>query len=77
MLLGYDANPERAEKLAEFLEAPLPPALSESFRAELAEVRAEVVLLADVARLFVRSPAAFQLNPTRGDHSAALLGSLL
>jgi acetyl/propionyl-CoA carboxylase alpha subunit/acetyl-CoA carboxylase carboxyltransferase component len=58
VLLGYDANPERAEKLAEFLEAPLPPTLSEAFRAELAEVRAEVVLLGDVARLFVRSPAA-------------------
>jgi len=58
VLLGYDANTERAEKLAEFLEAPLPAVLSESFRAELAEVRAEVVLLADVARLFVRSPAA-------------------
>ena len=58
VLLGYDANPERADRLAEFLEAPLLAALSDGFRAELAEVRHEVIALADVARLFVRSPAA-------------------
>jgi acetyl/propionyl-CoA carboxylase alpha subunit/acetyl-CoA carboxylase carboxyltransferase component len=58
VLLGYDADPGRADRLAAFLEAPLPDALSEGFRAELAEVRGDVVVLADVARLFVRSPAA-------------------
>jgi acetyl/propionyl-CoA carboxylase alpha subunit/acetyl-CoA carboxylase carboxyltransferase component/predicted transcriptional regulator len=58
VLLGYDANPDRADRLAEFLEAPLPEGLSDGFRAELAEVRHEVVALADVARLFVRSPGA-------------------
>jgi acetyl/propionyl-CoA carboxylase alpha subunit/acetyl-CoA carboxylase carboxyltransferase component len=58
VLLGYDANPARAVRLAEFLEASLPDALSPEFRAELAEIRHEVVALADVARLFVRSPAA-------------------
>jgi acetyl/propionyl-CoA carboxylase alpha subunit/acetyl-CoA carboxylase carboxyltransferase component len=58
VLLGYDANPARADRLAEFLEAPLPDELSERFRAELAELRGDLVALADVARLFVRSPAA-------------------
>jgi len=58
VLLGYDANPSRAHRLAEFLEASLPERLSPEFRAELAEIRHEVVALADVARLFVRSPAA-------------------
>ncbi len=58
VLLGYDANPARAHRLAEFLEASLPERLSPEFRAELAEIRHEVVTLADVARLFVRSPAA-------------------
>ena len=58
VLLGYDANPARADRLAEFLEAPLPEQLSPDFRAELAEIRHEVIALADVARLFVRSPAA-------------------
>jgi acetyl/propionyl-CoA carboxylase alpha subunit/acetyl-CoA carboxylase carboxyltransferase component len=58
VLLGYDANPARADRLAEFLEASLPEQLTPDFRAELAEIRHEVVALADVARLFVRSPAA-------------------
>ena len=58
VLLGYDANPARADRLAEFLEAPLPEPLSPDFRAELAEIRHEVIALADLARLFVRSPAA-------------------
>ncbi len=57
-LLGYDVNPARAEKLAEFLEAPLPDDLPDAFYAELAEVRNELALVADVARLFIRSPAA-------------------
>ena len=58
VLLGYDANPERADRLAEFLEAPLPDELGDSFRRELAELRSELQLLADVACLFVRAPAA-------------------
>jgi hypothetical protein len=58
VLLGFDADPARADRLAEFLEAPLPEQLSEAFRAELGELRGDLVALADVARLFVRSPAA-------------------
>ncbi len=57
VLLGYDASPERAELLAEFLEAELPEGLSGRFCWELAEVRHELVALADVTRLFIRSPA--------------------
>ncbi len=58
VLLGYDANPERADRLAAFLEAPLPDGLSTSFRSELAELRKELISFVDVARLFIRSPAA-------------------
>jgi acetyl-CoA carboxylase carboxyltransferase component/pyruvate/2-oxoglutarate dehydrogenase complex dihydrolipoamide acyltransferase (E2) component len=58
VLLGYDADQERGERLSEFLEAPLPDRLSAEFRRELAEVRHELVLFADVARLSVRSPRA-------------------
>ena len=36
VLLGYDADRERSERLSEFLEAPLPDRLSEAFRRELA-----------------------------------------
>ncbi|HEY8121952.1 MAG TPA: carboxyl transferase domain-containing protein [Myxococcota bacterium] len=57
-LLGYDVNPARAEKLAEFLEAALPDDLPEAFYADLSQVRHELALVADVARLFIRSPAA-------------------
>jgi acetyl/propionyl-CoA carboxylase alpha subunit/acetyl-CoA carboxylase carboxyltransferase component len=66
-LLGYDVNPARAEKLAELLEAPLPDELPEAFSEELGEVRNELALVADVARLFIRSPAASvsgQLGPS-------------
>lgn len=58
VLLGYDANPERAESLTAFLEAPLPETLSESFARELAEIRHEVEAFADVEILSIRSPSA-------------------
>ncbi|MDX1648740.1 MAG: biotin carboxylase N-terminal domain-containing protein, partial [Myxococcota bacterium] len=58
VLLGYDANPERADRLAAFLEAPLPEGLDAAFLAELASVRRELVRFADVARLFIRAPQA-------------------
>jgi len=56
VFLGYDANPERAEKLASFLEAELPAGLTEGFRWQLAEIRHELQVVADVNQLFVRSP---------------------
>ena len=56
VLMGYDVNPERGEKLAAFLEAPIPDGLSEVFRWELAEIRHELTLFADVEELFSRAP---------------------
>jgi len=70
VLLGYDANPERSERLSEFLEAPLPDQLSVEFRHELAEIRRELELFADVARLSVRSPRASvsgELGPSNSE----------
>ncbi len=58
VLLGYDAHPERAELLAQFLDQPLPESLSDAFRRELAEVRRELTLFADVDQLFIRAPGA-------------------
>ena len=58
VLLGYDANADRAESLAAFLEAPLPEEISESFSRELAEIRHEVTTFADVEQLSIRSPRA-------------------
>ncbi|MDJ0849135.1 MAG: biotin carboxylase N-terminal domain-containing protein, partial [Myxococcota bacterium] len=56
VLLGYDANPERAELLAAFLDAPLPEGLSDAALWELADIRGELTAFADVNELFVRAP---------------------
>ena len=72
VLLGYDANPERSERLSEFLEDPLPDRLSREFGRELAEIRHELVLFADVARLSVRSPRASVSGELGPSNSARL-----
>ncbi len=64
VLLGYDANPGRADALGRFLEAEVPDDVSDAFCWELAEIRSELVALADVARLFIRAPGA----SIAGDH---------
>jgi acetyl/propionyl-CoA carboxylase alpha subunit/acetyl-CoA carboxylase carboxyltransferase component len=56
VLMGYDVNPQRGEKLAAFLEAPLPEGLPEDFRSELAEIRRELALFADLVEVFSRAP---------------------
>ncbi len=76
VLLGYDANPERAGRLAAFLEEPLPDDLSETFKDELAEIRRELISFADVARLFIRSPAA-SVSGDLGPSNAARLRMLV
>jgi len=58
VLLGYDASGERTERLAAFLNAPLPEGLSETFRGELAAVREEISVFADLDQLFIRAPRA-------------------
>jgi acetyl/propionyl-CoA carboxylase alpha subunit/acetyl-CoA carboxylase carboxyltransferase component len=56
VLMGYDVNPERGERLVEFLGARLPDDLSESFRWELADVRRELSVFADLAQVMSRAP---------------------
>merc|ERR1711969_89809 len=56
VLMGYDVNPARGERLAAILEAPLPAGLSERFRGEFAEIRHELGLFVDVEELFSRAP---------------------
>ena len=56
VLMGYDVNPERGERLAALLEAPLPEGLSEDFRWELAEIRHELTLFANLVEVFSRAP---------------------
>src|SRR5262249_40805108 len=67
VLLGYDADPERTEKLLALLEAELPGTLSPASGGDLAAIRAEVVLFADVEQLFVRAPrvsAGHEVEPS-------------
>lgn len=72
VLLGFDANPERAEALSSFLEAPLPDDISESFSRELAEIRHEVTTFADVEQLSIRSPRASVSSQSGPSNSARL-----
>jgi len=58
VVLGYDASSERTERLAAFLNAPLPEGLSERFLHELAAARHEIAVFADVEQLFIRAPRA-------------------
>jgi acetyl-CoA carboxylase carboxyltransferase component/biotin carboxyl carrier protein len=56
IVMGYDVNPDRVEKLSAFLAAPLPDGLGERFCQDLAEIRNELILFADLEELFVRAP---------------------
>ncbi len=58
VVLGYDANPERCERLVAFLDAEVPETLSRDACFELAEIRHELIAFAAVERLFIRAPRA-------------------
>jgi acetyl/propionyl-CoA carboxylase alpha subunit/acetyl-CoA carboxylase carboxyltransferase component len=55
ILMGYDVNPERAERLLSVLETP-PDGVAEAFRSELAQLARAVGLFADSEALFSRAP---------------------
>lgn len=76
VLLGYDANDDRAERLASFLDAPLPEALPEHFLWELAEIRRELTVFSDVEQLFIRAPGA-SLGGELGPSNSARLRMLV
>ncbi|MCH8890172.1 MAG: ATP-grasp domain-containing protein, partial [Myxococcales bacterium] len=58
ILMGYDVNPARGERLVALLEGALPEDLSAEFCSELAETRHELAIFADIEQLFVRAPHA-------------------
>ena len=55
VMLGFDANPARAEKLVSFLEAPLPEDLADGFSQELAGVRHEIRTFVEIEEIFSRA----------------------
>ncbi|MFQ5698041.1 MAG: carboxyl transferase domain-containing protein [Myxococcota bacterium] len=57
ILMGYDVNPERADRLIDALNSPLPPKLPEAFRSELAQLARSVTVFADIEVLFSRTPS--------------------
>jgi acetyl/propionyl-CoA carboxylase alpha subunit/acetyl-CoA carboxylase carboxyltransferase component len=71
VLMGYDVNEQRAGKLAAFLEAPVPEGLDEGWRAELALLRHELTLFADMTSVTSRAPV--QSAPGPGPSSYAQL----
>ncbi len=58
ILMGYDVNPARGERLVALLAGPIPEGLSQELRSELAEIRHELTIFADIEQLFVRAPHA-------------------
>ena len=65
VLLGYDANPTRAESSRRLPRGPASRDLSESFRRELAEIRHELTTFADVEELFDPRAARVGLGRAR------------
>jgi len=72
VLLGYDVDAERAEKLAAFLEAELPKRPRADLLDGLADRRREIVLFADLEQLFIRTPRA-SVSGELGPSNAARL----
>jgi acetyl/propionyl-CoA carboxylase alpha subunit/acetyl-CoA carboxylase carboxyltransferase component len=56
VLLGYDVNPQRGERLAALLEAPLPAGLPRDVCEQWAEIRHELTLFADLVEVVSRAP---------------------
>ena len=59
LLMGYDVNPVRADRLVRVLEAPL-DGLSVPFRTDLAPLARGLEIYADIESLFVREPSRSQ-----------------
>ena len=51
ILMGFDVNPERAERLVEILSSS-PEGISDSLRSDLAQLALDVELIADIEALF-------------------------
>jgi hypothetical protein len=71
-LLGFDVFAPRIEKLNTLLEAPLPEGLSEEFRLELAEVRHQLRVFADIEHLFTRTQRATEYGELNASNHARL-----
>ena len=58
VLLGFDANPERSERLVAFLEAPIPEGVSLGFLEQLSRIRDALSSFVDTEEMFISAPRA-------------------
>ncbi|HTO55051.1 MAG TPA: carboxyl transferase domain-containing protein [Myxococcota bacterium] len=75
ILMGYDANAERADLLVEVLEAPVAK-ISDALRSDLAALASSVEVYADVETLFSRAPTRLEedeLGPSNDARMAMYL----
>lgn len=75
VLMGYDVNPTRAERLVRVLEAPV-ARVSKLVRAQLAQLSTAVNLFADIEILFSRTPTRLsgdELGPSNDARMAMYL----
>src|SRR5262249_20751350 len=75
ILLGYDADPARADWLAAVLASAEPGLLSDAVRDQLAALAAEITVFADIEQLFLTAPrisAAGQGRPSNASPLRAL-----
>ncbi|MEW6273197.1 MAG: biotin carboxylase N-terminal domain-containing protein, partial [Thermodesulfobacteriota bacterium] len=72
VLLGYDADRQRLERVVSLLESLAADELAPDARRDLARLRDEVVLLADLEQLFVRAPRIREDGCTEPSNAARL-----
>jgi acetyl/propionyl-CoA carboxylase alpha subunit/acetyl-CoA carboxylase carboxyltransferase component len=73
-VLGYDTDPGRAGHVVALLESVDPDALSGALRADLTAVQQEIIVFADLERLFVNAPGGVGGDPLTPSNAARLRG---
>ncbi len=72
VLMGYDVNPERAERLVQVLEAPVTK-VSEVFQAQLAQLAGAVELFSDIETLFSKAPTRGSMDELGPSNDARMI----
>jgi acetyl/propionyl-CoA carboxylase alpha subunit/acetyl-CoA carboxylase carboxyltransferase component len=72
VMLGYDVNPERVEKLIALMDAPLPEGAATAFLGELSDVYKHLPAFADMESLFSRTQATLPSGELDSSNSAKL-----
>jgi len=76
VLLGYDAEPERARRLAALLDSADGGTLSKTLASDLTALKHEIVVFADLEQLFLTAPRSAPGGQVGPSNAARLRGSL-